>query len=202
MRAVFGRSIIHLPPRRAQRDPTHHHTDTGVAQFTPVEQEGARSTRGACGWGERAWIVGGQWRRALHRRGEAQRTFRRVLLGRADTSQPHSRTHEPPMAMAAAAAAAASAPTGAGELEGLVQETVSFLGGLWSSGSGKDGGGKQGDDKIGESAGGRAPFEDFDMLVSAVGSVGGWIGGFVGWVGWIGSITSLDRLTDKINAHA
>ena len=58
-------------------------------------------------------------------------------------------------------AAARGTPTGAGE---LVHETVSFLGGLWSSGSGKDGAGKQGDDKIGESEG-WAAFEDFNMLV-------------------------------------
>lgn len=66
--------------------------------------------------------------------------------------------------MATAAAATAGAPTGAGELEGLMQDTVSFLGGLWSSGSGS---GKQGADKIDDDASaGRAAFEDFDMLVS------------------------------------
>jgi hypothetical protein len=76
-------------------------------------------------------------------------------------------------AAAAGVAAAGGAPTGAGELEGLVQDTFSFLGGLWSSGTGARsfGGDKQDGDKIGESLG-RA-FEDFDMLVSGVGVIVG-----------------------------
>lgn len=120
---------------------------------------------------------------------EGAASTRRIVSWGGPASQPLNRTHEPHMAMAAAAAAASSAPTGAGELEGLVQETVSFLGGLWSSGSGKDGA-KQRDDKIGESAG-RAAFEDFDMLVRA--SWGG-----AGWGGWNGRARNVHRSTSII----
>lgn len=59
-----------------------------------------------------------------------------------------------------AAAATESAPTGAGELEGLIHGTVSFLGGLWSSRGRKAHDG----DETGEPQG-QAAFEDFDMLV-------------------------------------
>lgn len=81
-------------------------------------------------------------------------------------------------------AAARGTPTGAGE---LVQETASFLGGLWSSGSGK-----HGDDKIGESEG-RVAFEDFDMLVSGLGVGVGWMVG--------GAAHPVKPLVDLLDPH-